>query len=157
MLYKILFSVILYSCTPVNFQKDIGDIKITTNLLTHQHQEEYSVIKHELEKLFFTTNTNAKKCNIDISITQNVVQSGMTSTTFTVNQTLTMQTDYTFICDGSSNKTNSTIALTSELILIQDKTLGQYVGEQAIAKQIAKQTASVIYDEIKIFSILDNK
>ncbi|MFT4967042.1 MAG: hypothetical protein ACI9CD_000037 [Candidatus Deianiraeaceae bacterium] len=156
MLYKILFSVILYSCTPVNFQKDIGDIKITTNLLTQQHQEEYSIIKHELEKLFFTTNTNAKKCNIDISITQNLMQSGVTSTTFTVNQTLTMQTDYTFICD-SNNKTNSTISLTSELILIQDKTLGQYVGEQAIAKQIAKQTASVIYDEIKIFSIMDSK
>ncbi len=144
------------ACTKIDMSSDYHAIHINTTLETPEYQEEYSIIKHELERSFFTTNPNRKECNIVIGIEKAKQYSGVTSTTFSVNMTIDFTVKYNLECSDEI-KTNGIVKLSGDLTLVQDKTLGQYVGERHIINEISKRSASIIYNEIKIFLILHNK
>lgn len=131
-------------------------VNLTTSLTTPQFQEEYSVIKSELEQSFFTTKSVERKCNIAIGIEQTKAFFGLTSTTFSVNLTMDFVVKYQLKCnDDLSN--SGIVKLNGDLTLVQEKTLGQYVGERHILHEISKRAAAVIHNEVKIFLILHNK
>lgn len=159
MLYNNIFLVlflVLQSCKTVNLESEKYQMRITTTLLTPIHQEEYSIIKNELEKLFFTSEKVTRQCNISIVIQKTIQQSGLTSTAFSINQTLNFTVKYHLTCNDNM-ETSGNVTLTNDLTLLQDKTVGQYVGQNHIAHETSKQAASMIYNQIKIFSILNNK
>ncbi|MDA0617662.1 MAG: hypothetical protein O3A66_02960 [Proteobacteria bacterium] len=151
-----IFFLLFCACTKIDISSDDSAIRITTTLITPEHQEEYSVIKNELERAFFTTHPIQKECNVAIEIEKTEQYSGLTSTTFSVNMTVDFVVKYHLQCNDKT-KTNGIVKLNGDLTLVQDKTLGQYVGERHIVNEISKRSASIIYNEIKIFLILHNK
>lgn len=155
MLYKVILivSVYLFSCTRID---DIPhNLDITFNLKTLEYRKSYATMERELERLF-ATNSPQILCNLDISINKIITQDGLSSTTFAVNQNLNFITRYNLICDNGI-KTSGAVVANNTMTLVQDRTMSQYVGQQYIDEVASKKTAEMIYNEIKMFLILNEK
>lgn len=153
---KTLVVFLVFSCKPIPNLYDWQDFNLSTSLATPKYQTEYSILKEELDRMFFTHVNYKKKCDISLFINKTSVGSGITSTTFAVNETLISTVTYTLKCNDNT-KIVKTISMSSDFNITQAKTVGQYVSERTVAREIAKKIATKIYEDIKLSSLLLNQ
>lgn len=153
MLYKLWPLLLLFSCTRIDDQTFREPVDMKISLMTPVQQEPYSIMKREFENLFNIQESASMKCNLDLTITHRTESSGITSTAFAINQTLLFTVSYVFKCNNDWKLVKS-VTLTNEFTPQQEKTVGQYVGEQYFLQQISKRAAKEIYDEINLFIAL---
>ncbi len=150
MLYKgFAFALVLGSCSTMDLNSAIYQSDVEIKLVTQNQKEEFSIIDIELRRLFKTT-TPSRKCNIDVAIVKNSVNSGISSTLFAVNKNITMVVNYTIKCDDGLKTTNS-VSQSTDLTLQQEQTFAQYVGEKKVSHDLCIQIAKLIHDELKMF------
>lgn len=149
--FLLLFFV--FSCQKVEIDSFNEPMDLEISLSTKTHQEPYSVMKYEFEKIF-NIRPSKLKCNLSIAINYYTQNSGIASTAFAINQTLVFTTVYSFQCNNGL-KIEKPITLTNEFTIQQEKTMGQYVGEKHFLQEISKRMAKEIYDDISLFIILN--
>lgn len=156
MLYKFCLLLLLLSCSRIDNISFRDPINIEISLLTPVKQESYSIMKYEFDTLFNIQETASIKCDLSLAISDRTENSGITSTAFAINQTLIFTVFYVFKCNNNW-KLEKSVTLTNEFTPQQEKTVGQYIGEQYFLQQISKRAAKEIYDEINLFVILKTR
>lgn len=153
MLYKLFALLIVVSCAKIDTATFREPVNMEISLLTPVQQESYSVMKREFQNLFNIQKSADMQCSLDLAISHRTENSGITSTAFAINQTLLFTVFYVFKCDNNWHLEKS-ITLTNESTPQQEKTVGQYIGEQFFLQEISKRAAREIYDEINLFIAL---
>lgn len=148
-----LILFLISSCKYIQSESLLQHIDITTKLLTLKYQEEYSIIDTEIKKYFYSNKPKTNKCLLEIDIQKSVTPAGLTSTAFSINQTQNFVVKYNFLCQDGL-KIHNFITTEDSITFVQEKTLGMYVGERYVSREISKKAASMIYNKIKLETAL---
>lgn len=153
MWFKICSLILVISCTKIDNINPKIDLTIEMQGL--QNKKTFSFIKNELAFLFQTSHPQ-NTCNIQIAVKKWISVSGITSSAFAVNQIFNLSANYTFVCkDGLKTKGNAMAE--TEITVVPERTLSQYVGLKHTEKEASRKIAKEIYEDIKIFLILSKK